>query len=43
MARASVGGITSSVILTVFIDGAAYLLVYGRKDRSEHSPELETA
>ncbi len=31
MARAIIGGLTSSVILTVFIVPAAYLLVYGRK------------
>jgi len=33
MARAIIGGLTSSVLLTVFIVPAAYLLVYGRKDR----------
>ena len=33
MARAIIGGLSSSVILTVFIVPAAYLLVYGRKDR----------
>ncbi|HEX4770795.1 MAG TPA: efflux RND transporter permease subunit [Bryobacteraceae bacterium] len=33
MARAIIGGLTSSVILTVFIVPAAYLLVYGRKDQ----------
>ena len=32
MARAIIGGLTSSVILTVFIVPAAYLLVYGKKD-----------
>ncbi len=31
MARAIIGGLTSSVILTVFIVPAAYLLVYGNK------------
>ncbi|MGA3213579.1 MAG: efflux RND transporter permease subunit, partial [Terriglobales bacterium] len=31
MARAIIGGLTSSVILTIFIVPAAYLLVYGRK------------
>jgi HAE1 family hydrophobic/amphiphilic exporter-1 len=31
MARAIIGGLTSSVLLTVFIVPAAYLLVYGRK------------
>jgi hydrophobic/amphiphilic exporter-1 (mainly G- bacteria), HAE1 family len=34
MARAIIGGLTSSVILTVFIVPAAYLLVYGEKDRN---------
>jgi hydrophobic/amphiphilic exporter-1 (mainly G- bacteria), HAE1 family len=31
MARAIIGGLTSSVILTVFIVPAAYLLVYGKR------------
>ena len=31
MARAIIGGLTSSVILTIFIVPAAYLLVYGRQ------------
>jgi multidrug efflux pump subunit AcrB len=34
MARAIIGGLTSSVILTVFIVPAAYVLVYGRRDRN---------
>ncbi len=34
MARAIMGGLTSSVILTVFIVPAAYLLIYGRKERA---------
>lgn len=33
MARAIIGGLTSSVILTVFIVPAAYLWIYGRKER----------
>ena len=33
MARAIIGGLASSVLLTVFIVPAAYLLVYGRKGR----------
>ena len=37
MARAIIGGLTSSVLLTVFIVPAAYLLVYRRK-RSEPRP-----
>lgn len=36
MARAIIGGLTSSVLLTVFIVPAAYLLVYRRKTR--HAP-----
>ncbi len=35
MARAIIGGLTSSVILTVFIVPAAYLLVYGRKEKQQ--------
>ena len=34
MARAIIGGLTASVLLTVFIVPAAYLLVYGRKNRN---------
>jgi len=33
MARAIIGGLTTSVLLTIFIVPAAYLLVYGKKDR----------
>ncbi len=32
MARAIIGGLTSSVLLTIFIVPAAYLLVYGRRN-----------
>jgi HAE1 family hydrophobic/amphiphilic exporter-1 len=34
MARAIIGGLTTSVLLTIFIVPAAYLLVYGRKERN---------
>jgi hypothetical protein len=34
MARAIIGGLTSSVILTIFIVPAAYVLVYGRRQAS---------
>jgi len=34
MARAIIGGLTSSVILTIFIVPAAYLLVYGKRKTS---------
>jgi hydrophobic/amphiphilic exporter-1 (mainly G- bacteria), HAE1 family len=37
MARAIIGGLTSSVILTVFIVPAAYLLVYGKKSPTPSS------
>jgi HAE1 family hydrophobic/amphiphilic exporter-1 len=40
MARAIIGGLTSSVLLTVFIVPAAYVLVYGKKD---HTPKQEVA
>jgi HAE1 family hydrophobic/amphiphilic exporter-1 len=38
MARAIIGGLTSSVLLTVFIVPAAYLLVYGRRQRPGNTP-----
>ena len=41
MARAIIGGLTSSVLLTIFIVPAAYLLVYGRggaKEQQEPTP-----
>jgi multidrug efflux pump subunit AcrB len=34
MARAIIGGLTTSVLLTIFIVPAAYLLAYGRKRRN---------
>jgi multidrug efflux pump subunit AcrB len=34
MARAIIGGLTSSVLLTVFIVPAAYMLVYGKRKRN---------
>ncbi len=43
LARAIIGGLTASVILTVFVVPAAYLLVYGKnEDRggAEQAPEL---
>jgi Cu/Ag efflux pump CusA len=35
MARAIIGGLTSSVLLTVFIVPAAYLLIYGNRRPQE--------
>ena len=43
MARAIIGGLTSSVLLTVFIVPAAYLLVYGRKGETESTAAVEEA
>ena len=40
MAKAIIGGLTSSVLLTIFIVPAAYLLVYGKK---KQQPAGETA
>jgi multidrug efflux pump subunit AcrB len=39
MARAIIGGLTSSVSLTIFIVPAAYLVVYGRKPRNVPQPQ----
>jgi len=41
MARAIIGGLTSSVLLTVFIVPAAYLLVYGKKRRGPVTQEAQ--
>jgi hydrophobic/amphiphilic exporter-1 (mainly G- bacteria), HAE1 family len=41
MARAIIGGLTSSVLLTIFIVPAAYLLVYGRR-RQEGEQTMTT-
>jgi hydrophobic/amphiphilic exporter-1 (mainly G- bacteria), HAE1 family len=42
MARAIIGGLTSSVLLTIFIVPAAYLLVYGKRgEKSGDSPTQE--
>jgi multidrug efflux pump subunit AcrB len=38
MAQAIIGGLTSSVLLTIFIVPAAYLLVYGRRARTNRLP-----
>jgi multidrug efflux pump subunit AcrB len=43
MARAIIGGLTSSVLLTIFIVPAAYLLVYGKrgsKNVANRTPEI---
>jgi multidrug efflux pump subunit AcrB len=43
LARAIIGGLTVSVILTVFIVPAAYLLVYGRRERTQPAGQGEIA
>ena len=43
MARAIIGGLTSSVLLTIFIVPAAYVLVYGRKQKNEAVTAPEAA
>ncbi len=44
MAKAIIGGLTSSVLLTIFIVPAAYLLVYGRrKEETANLPPMEPA
>lgn len=43
MARAIIGGLTSSVLLTIFIVPAAYILVYGRKPATTEGTVAELA
>ncbi|MGB0013735.1 MAG: efflux RND transporter permease subunit [Candidatus Sulfotelmatobacter sp.] len=44
MAKAIIGGLTSSVVLTIFIVPAAYLLVYGKKNpQTAATPQTEPA
>jgi multidrug efflux pump subunit AcrB len=44
LARAIIGGLTSSVLLTIFIVPAAYLLVYGRRNEDATDvPPMELA
>ena len=40
LARAIIGGLTSSVVLTIFIVPAAYLLVYGKKSQEQTSNSI---
>jgi HAE1 family hydrophobic/amphiphilic exporter-1 len=43
MAKAIIGGLTSSVVLTIFIVPAAYLLVYGKKNSQAAALPTEQA
>ena len=43
MAKAIIGGLTSSVLLTIFIVPAAYLLVYGKRGERTTNPAPEAA
>jgi len=43
MAKAIIGGLTSSVVLTIFIVPAAYLLVYGKKGQENPPAAVEEA
>jgi multidrug efflux pump subunit AcrB len=43
MAKAIIGGLTSSVLLTIFIVPAAYLLVYGKRPQTAAALPAETS
>lgn len=43
LARAIIGGLISSVILTIFVVPAAYLLMYRRREISQTGPAVERA
>jgi Cu/Ag efflux pump CusA len=44
MAKAIIGGLSSSVLLTIFIVPAAYVLVYGKRDaKAAENPAPEPA
>jgi len=43
MAKAIIGGLTSSVLLTIFIVPAAYLLVYGKRPQNATALPTETS
>lgn len=40
LARAIIGGLSVSVVLTVFLVPAAFLVVYGRREKQEHDRDL---
>jgi multidrug efflux pump subunit AcrB len=39
LARAIIGGLSVSVVVTVFLVPAVYVLVYGSKDKKDQHPE----
>jgi multidrug efflux pump subunit AcrB len=43
LALAIIGGLISSIILTIFVVPAAYLLIYRRREASAGAPALEEA
>jgi multidrug efflux pump subunit AcrB len=43
MAKAIIGGLTSSVVLTIFIVPAAYLLVYGKRNPQAAAAQVSEA
>jgi HAE1 family hydrophobic/amphiphilic exporter-1 len=43
LALVIIGGLASSIVLTIFVVPAAYLLIYRRREESAGSPALEEA
>jgi HAE1 family hydrophobic/amphiphilic exporter-1 len=43
LARAIIGGLISSILLTIFVVPAAYLLIYRRRETAAAAPSLEEA
>ena len=43
LARAIIGGLISSILLTIFVVPAAYLLIYRRREASAGAPVMEEA
>ncbi len=43
LARAIIGGLISSILLTIFVVPAAYLLIYRRREASSGAPAVEEA
>jgi Cu/Ag efflux pump CusA len=43
LARVIIGGLISSILLTIFVVPAAYLLIYRRRETSPGAPVMEEA